>query len=367
MEKIEKILSITISVLVLFFSIFFFTNEKKEFSENENRYLAKFPSYTFSSLKDGRYIESVEDYVVDHFPLRDLMMSLKTNTYKLLGIKEVNDVYLSKDGYLIEQFKEVTKLDKIADIINKFQENVGIEVSVIIAPTSVSINSDKLPKYAINESQEETIKKFYEKLNTNNINIYSTLIENKEKYDLYYKLDHHWTSYGAYVAYLEYCKAKGLNPVTDYEIEEVTNEFYGTLYSKTNDYSLKPDKIHTFNVKNSDYTVTYDGERITDTLYEESYLSKKDKYSYFLDNNHSLIQITNNNLKNNENILIIKDSYANSFVPFIVNNYENTYVIDPRYYKKSISEFAKENNIKNILFLYNVNTINSDLGIISVK
>lgn len=367
MKKIELLIAVTISVLTIFFSVFFFVNEKKDFSETENRYLTDFPKYSFESLESGRYIEKIEDYLTDHFPLRDFMMSLKTSTYKILGIKEINEVYIGKDGYLIEQFKEVKNLDKISNIINKFQDKIGFKINVIFAPTSVSINEDKLPDFAINEDQIETINKFYEKMNTNNIDVYKELLKNTNKYQLYYKLDHHWTSYGAYVAYLEYCNSTGITPITEYEIKEVTNEFYGTLYSKTNDYSLKPDTIHTFNVKDSDYTVKYDNNKETNTLYEDSYLDKKDKYSYFLDNNHSLIQITNNKVKNNEEILIIKDSYANSFVPFIVNHYETVYVIDPRYYKTPISEFIEEKEIDNVLLLYNMNTINDDLGIISVR
>lgn len=367
MKKTELIVAVTISILTLLFGIFFFICEKKDFSETENRYLADFPKYSFESLQSGRYIEKLEDYLTDHFPLRDIMMSLKTETYKLLGIKEINEVYIGKDGYLIEQFKKIKNLDRISNIINKFQDKLGFKVDVMFVPTSVSVNKDKLPNYAINDDQIGAIKEFYSKLNTNNIDVYSSLIENKNNYQLYYKLDHHWTTFGAYIAYLEYCKINDIAPITDYQINEVTKEFYGTLYSKTNDYSLKADSIHTFDVKNSDYKVIYDNEKETNTLYEESYLSKKDKYSYFLDNNHSIIEITNNKLNNDKEILIIKDSYANSFVPFIVNHYESTYVIDPRYYKLSISEFIKEKQISNVLFLYNMNTINDDLGIVSVN
>ena len=101
-------------------------------------------------------------------------------------------------------------------------------------------------------------------------------------------------------------------------------------------------------------------------MYEESYLSKKDKYSYFLDNNHYFIEITNNEISTNEELLVIKDSYANAFIPFLVGNYKKIYVIDPRYYKKSISEYIQQKKIKNVLFLYNIKTIDNDLGIISI-
>ena len=82
------------------------------------------------------------------------------------------------------------------------------------------------------------------------------------------------------------------------------------------------------------------------SLYNYDYLEKKDKYAMFLDNNHPLITITNNDTDNDNNILIIKDSFANSMIPFLVNHYNNIHVIDPRYYKKSISRRYSNKNRK---------------------
>ena len=229
-----------------------------------------------------------------------------------------------------------------------------------------SIYSEKLPIYAITENQKEVIDHIYSSIHFDGVDVYSALMNKKEDYPLYYRLDHHWTSYGAYYAYLEYCRLNQIEPIpiNEFDIKEVTDSFYGTLYSKTNDYSLKPDSIHRFDVKDSSYTVFYVQEKETsNSLYEDSYLEKKDKYSYFLNNNHPLIQITNNQLKNGKELVIIKDSYANSIVPFLINHYEKIHVIDPRFYKLSISSYIEENKIKDVLFLYNMNTIDTDLEI----
>ena len=114
--------------------------------------------------------------------------------------------------------------------------------------------------------------------------------------------------------------------------------------------------------------VYYEDKDITkDSMYEEKYLNEKDKYSYFLDNNHALITITNKSINNNKELLVIKDSYANSFIPMIAKHYEKIHVIDPRYYRLSISSYINENNISNVLFLYNVLTLDDDMGIVSVR
>ena len=368
MKNFEKITSIIISIIVLSFSIVFFMVDKKEFSESENRYLEKFPKYSLASLKRGNYIASLETYLSDHFLLRNQMIGVKTETLKLIGRNYINGVYLGSDGYLLEEFKGLSNIDKITNIVNNFKEKVDVKMSFLLIPTSTSINSDKLPIYAINEDEEQVIEKFYNNLKIDSINVYDILNQNKN-YQLYYKLDHHYTTYGAYFTYLEFCNHNNLKPhlLDEYKITEVTNSFYGTLYSKTNDYSLKSDSIYTFDLNNK-FKVEYkDTNVITDTLYSKVYLEKKDKYSYFLDNNHSLIEITNESIDNNHSILLIKDSFANSFIPFIANHYKYVYVIDPRYYKESISNYIKENKIEEVIFLYNIGTINNDLGIISIK
>lgn len=102
------------------------------------------------------------------------------------------------------------------------------------------------------------------------------------------------------------------------------------------------------------YKVKYfDDEKSTNTLYEMENLNKKDKYSVFLGGNHDLV-IINTDLKDkNKKLLIIKDSYAHSLVPFLTNHYDEIHMVDLRYFNDNIDEYKKKNNIKNVLILYN--------------
>ena len=139
-----------------------------------------------------------------------------------------------------------------------------------------------------------------------------------------------------------------------------------SLYSKVFTTNQEKDKIHKINLKDIDFTVNY-SDKTTNSLYEESYLKEKDKYSYFLNTNKPLIEITNNKIKSNEEILIIKDSFANSFIPMLANHYKKVHVIDPRYYNLAISDYIKEHNLKNVLLLYNINNIDTDTGILKLR
>lgn len=370
-KKIISILSIIITVFVLFFSVFFFFTKKMTFSENENRYLANLPEFTMESLTSGEFMEDIKNYLSDHFPFRDAFMGLRANVYKLTGQYYLNGVYLGKDGYLLEKFEGAANQEKIVNRLNSFASSLkDVNISFLLAPTSTGIYTEKLPELSYNESQKDVIKGYYDTLNFNEIDVYSKLLEEKNNYDLYYKLDHHWTTYGAYFAYVSYCEKMGITPYSleEFEKKEVSNSFYGTYYSKANDYSLKPDNMYRFSLMNDSFSVSYVNNNVVkDTFYEDSYLEKKDKYSYFLDNNHPLIVIENKNIDNNDEIVVIKDSYANCFVPFLARHYKKVHVIDPRYYKLPVSNYIKEQNIKNVLFLYNVGTLDNDLGIVSVR
>ena len=133
------------------------------------------------------------------------------------------------------------------------------------------------------------------------------------------------------------------------------------------DNSLEYDTIEKVN-DNTNYYVYFDDTKSnSNSLYNYKYLDEKDKYSFFLDNNHSLISIENLDTQNEDSILIIKDSYANAFIPLIAPNYKYIYVIDPRYYNLSISDFINEKQIDKVLFIYNVLTIDDDLGIVSIE
>jgi len=362
----KKIISVITTLIIIVFLILLIVLPKRNFSSNENRYLEKFPKISIESLLKGTYMSNIESYVEDHFPFREFFLNLKTNVFKLSGMTKQSDVYFGSDGYLLQEYNKPINSDKIIRIINRFTDKLdNVNIDFLLVPTSIYVNSDKLPKNSIVFDQGKVINYYKENLNTNFIDVKDALLDSDNDY-LYYKTDHHWTTYGAYEAYVEYAYNKGLTPYT-FEYELVSKDFYGTLYSKVIDNSLGTDSIYKV-IDDNVYEVYYeDLDSTKDSMYEEKYLNEKDKYSYFLDNNHALITITNKSINNKEELLVIKDSYANSFIPLISKHYKKIHVIDPRYYRLSISDYISENNITNILFLYNVLTLDNDMGIVSIR
>ena len=88
----------------------------------------------------------------------------------------------------------------------------------MLIPNSIYINQDKLPDNVTTYNQEQIINEFYSKLDDKikTVNVTNILIENKDEY-IYFKTDHHMTSFGAYLAYMKYCS------VANIEAEKLSN------------------------------------------------------------------------------------------------------------------------------------------------
>lgn len=364
----QKMVSCIVTGMILVGMVAFLLLPKKTFSEQENQELERFPKFSKEAILDGSFIEGLEAYLCDHFPLRNSFLNIKTQFEKALGKKEINEVYRAKDGYWIEKYKEPVNNEKVIRVFNSFANSLEkAECYVMLVPTAITIYQDKLPAFVDGSRQEENRQYLMGQLDAKIIDVGEILKEHASQYPLYYRLDHHWTGYGAYLAYRVFCEELGLSvrELEEYQISNVTEEFKGTIYSKVSDFSVEGDTITLFQLPNQTIKVTYvDTKEVTDSLYALDYLEKKDKYSLFLNNIHPLVEIENEQAQSQEELVIVKDSYANCFVPFLTEYYRKIYVVDTRYYRLPVSAFINENKaVKNVLILYNMNTIDTDLGI----
>ena len=369
-NRIKTATALLLAGMVMLLAVLFIAMDKKEFSENENRYLAEFPSVSLEKIKSGEYMSGLESYLADHFPFRDFFMGVKTKAEMSAGKREINGIYIAKDGYLIEEYEKPENTERIGKILGSFAkelEGQEVDVRLMLVPTAVCIYEEKLPEYAPVRDQMETAEIIYGISGINPVDCSKDLLAYKAKGELYYKTDHHWTTLGAYAGYTAYCREKGMDAVS---LEEMTaqtaaEDFRGTVYSKAGDYGREGDPITIYTNPADKLTVEYmDTGETTESLYNLEYAEEKDKYSLFLDNLLSLIEFTNENAVSGRELVLIKDSYANSMVPFLVRHYKKIYVFDTRYYKQGVSEFIKEQpGVTDVLLLYNMNTLDSDLGI----
>lgn len=346
----------------------------KNFSDSENRTLQQKPKFSMDRLIEGKYTSNYEKYISDQFVGRDFWIGVKSATEKLLGKTENNDVYLGKDGYLFQKFEKpnIKNLENKLNTINNFaSNNKNTHVYFMLAPNSTKILEDRLPSYASPADQRDYINQVNHGLGKDIkfVDVFDTMNSNKDKY-IYYKTDHHWTTEGAFYAYEDLGEYMGYSPLKkeDFKITKVSDEFYGTLYSRSGFRNIKPDTIEVYTPKEeTHYKVWYsDEKKERDSFLHLENANKKDKYTVFFNSNHPLVKIETG-INNHKRLLVIKDSYANSLVPFLTNHYSEIYMVDPRYYTDSITDLAKANSVDDILLLYNVNTFSEDASINTIR
>lgn len=345
-------------------------SKKEDFSSVENRTLQKRPDFSFDDWFDKSFMNEFEAYVSDHFVGRINWIGAKIDTELLAGKKEINGIYITDDR-LIEKTPDpdYEVMDKSVAAINTLAALTDTPVYVMISPTSAGVYTDVIPKNAPQLDQHSIIDYVYSNLDTgiSAIDVYDILNASKEDY-IYYRTDHHWTSLGAYYAYSTAISKLGFSsvPYSRYDVEHASSEFLGTYYSKTLYDKLQPDTIDIYTSKDGSSVVSCTvsngiEEKSYDSIYFREFLDVKDKYSTYLGSNQPCIKIKTN-LQSDKKILIFKDSYANSFVPFLTQHYNEITVLDMRYIN-NFRDYALPEDYTHILFLYNSTTFSSDENI----
>jgi hypothetical protein len=240
---------------------------------------------------------------------------------------------------------------------------------LLLAPNAVSMYGELLPDYATTEDQNTYIDAFYDTLAPymTCIDVRDTFRREKETTQLYYYTDHHWTTGAAYLAYQCAAEQMGLSTETHYEAGVICNDFSGSLASKSGFIPEQKDCIQIFAPDETEeqvlYTVTYEKElEKKASCYQTAYLTSDDPYQVFFGGNHAVMTI-NTSLDSERSLLIFKDSYANCFIPFLIDQYRTITVIDPRYYYDDIDILMQVNAYTDVLFLYNVNTLAEDTNL----
>lgn len=360
-----KMAGIFLVFLIVAFAFNLFSKDKK-YSESENRMLAQKPVFSMANLTSGKYMKDMEDYVTDQFFIRDKWINLKVLEDLALGKKESNGVYIGKKDYLMEipTAPNQEALDNNLDAISNFSaSHPDINTVMTLIPNAAYIYDHLIPRNAPVRDQEKDIKYVMNAVSTslNFVDLTKTMSSHKEE-NIYYKTDHHWTTLGARYAFDALSTALGIEkPTQEYKIYPVTHSFQGTLASKSGyDKALDTIEIYVPQGVNTDCVVNFTDEgKKTASVYESAALEKKDKYEVFFGGNHTRIDISTP-MEEKKNLLLFKDSYANCFIPFLVPYYRNIIVIDPRYFYDDIESLISDNEITDVLFLYNVNTFFGD-------
>ena len=253
-----------------------------------------------------------------------------------------------------------TQVGKNLGAVDKLAESAGVPVYFALIPTAADVWSYKLPSNAVTFDEEKFMSSVSQNTAAEYIDVAAELNAHADE-NIYYRTDHHWTSEGAYLGYRALMNAMGLEPVALGDGRGVTNSFYGTLYSSSGIRYIAPDTITAYVSGDGLSVVSYAGGTPEQSaLYDESALSTKGKYEYFLGGNQPLCVITNSEAKNDMDLLVIRDSYADSEAPFLAESFASVHLIDLRYYRTSIAQYIADNDIDAVVVSYSVSNFITD-------
>ena len=395
---LKIILSLSLVLLIFVIGLAFFARPK--ISDNEKRELTKFPTFTLSSFLSGEFTSQVSLWFSDTYPLRESMIEANGALQELYGIRdeqvigggEADDIpagpadivfnptddgkgesfegmYLNGDTAYQLYFFNKQNSDSYVALINKFAASVEGKANVydMIVPLhyQIALSEATVNKYGASDC-EEAIDYMYGNLDSSIITVDTLpqLISHNQEY-LYFRTDHHWTARGAYYAYLAFCEEKGITPTPLVAYQRLQFEgFLGTFYANAKQPTAmkqNPDYVEAFVPTGTNEEKVYDsnGNLIAEYAVVFTKADKYDpgnKYQTFIGGDQPLIEIHNPKINDGSSIVVIKESYGNAFVPFLVDSYEYVYVIDYRHWSGSLSDFVVTNGIDDVLFLNVVNT-----------
>ncbi len=396
-------------------------------SEIEKRDLAVFPAFSISGFLDGTYFKDIDTWYSDTFPFRETLISANSALQGLNGIgtvqihgtvKKGDEIPTSNEGKIAtleditvpeESSSEATPASSQEENVNLPTQRLGpvfvagnagyelytfgkstseqyaavinyaadmldgtADVYDIIIPNSTGVVlPENIRKDIGTSDQQEAMNYIFSVMNSKvkKVNIYDVLKEHKSEY-IYFRTDHHWTQLGAYYAYTEYCKSKGLTPkpLDFYEKQEYPG-FLGSFYAdsgKAPELAATPDTVEAYYPKatNDEIYVDKNGNEVKWSIVSDvSGWGTSTKYSAFIGGDNPLVKITNPEITDGSACVVIKESYGNAFVPFMVDHYNYVYVIDYRYYKGKLKDFVTENKVKDVIFINNIMATGTSLRI----
>ena len=390
-----------ICAMALFFIIGLAFFLRPTVSDTEKRELTKFPAFTLESFMSGEWTSQVSLWFADTYPLREGMISANSALEEIYGIRDeqvisggnaddiptrpvggniefnptddgggekVQGMYVNGDtAHQLYAFNQ-QNTDSYISLINKFATQVKGKANVydMVVPLhyQIALSRDTAAKYGASDC-DAAISYIYNSLNgsVKTIDTLPNLAAHNDEY-LYYRTDHHWTARGAYYAYEAFCQVKGITPtpLSNYQRLQFDG-FLGTLYSEAGQPSTmksNPDYVEAFvpigtnraDVYNADGTY-YDWFAVVYTGADK--YSAGEKYTCFIAGDQPLTKIHNPNISDGSSIVVVKESYGNAFVPFLVDSYEDVYVIDYRKWSGNLANFVIQNDIDDVLFLNVVN------------
>lgn len=350
---------------------------KRDMIELENRKAAQFPAFSVEALLDGRWQSGFARWMQDQFLLRDAWINTQRAADEIVFQKaEEGGILLGKDQWMFTKLFTIDdatrqQTAKNVQAVAEFAARYPGKVTFLLAPSASVIYPEALPAGAPMADENALLDDIFAQVGESAavIDLREPFTARRDEY-LYFKTDHHWTTNGAYRAYEQFCALKGLTPFDRDAHEAVTVEdFQGTHYAATRLWDVENDTITYYPLPNqmTIYNITGEAQyepMTTENLINTDKFATRDKYAAFLDGNNGYSVIEGDG---EGSILVVKDSYANSFIPYLTANYEKIGVVDFRNFKYGLDSTIEREGYDEVLILYNFQTFIADTDLIYIS
>lgn len=347
---------------------------KQRFSEKEKRYLAEEPAYTREKLLSGELGEEIETSMSDHIPGRGFFVGLNAYADLVLGKQGTADVRLLRGGRIVEApvvWNQQT-VEKNIKAISNFAELLKRDVNLLIVPSAGWAAESEAVRGldlfgTVGYEDAELIGRIYamagDGVNTLDV---TALLQGRE--DCFYRTDHHWNSLGAYTVYRHCMESMGRDyaPEDAFTLETVPG-FQGSTYTRSGLWLTPAEELELWHGPSALTVTNGETETVHEGVFYRERLQESDKYTVFLDGNHSIVRIDNPDRKGSGKLLVIRDSYANSLGCFLAESYETVVLVDLRYYKKAVSELYAQEEFTDILICYCIGNFMTDTNLVWLR
>lgn len=359
MKKTNNLFYIVIFfVIVGIVGLFSLAHAPIKISQMENRSLTAIPAFSWKSVIDGSYQEQMEDGMKDQSLIKNSSVRISIALDAAFGRQDRNGTYFNNDGTYVKMETpndyNDSRVSLNTRILKRFSEESGKPVDIYLIPPKGAAEPKKLPVFAPYLNDVSVRKSVWREIKNDDmmslVSIEGFMSSGEGKY---FYTDHHYNSYGAYLAARDYQRSRGLGlqDIDFFDPVTVGDNFHGSLYRKAPLYIAKYDRM-TMPSRLPDLSITYrygyDGRlrkiSHSTSLYEPAYMFTSDKYSVYMGGNHGLTVITNEDRSGGPVLLMVKDSFANSAVPYLIGSYKKIVMIDLRYYggKSLLDEVAAQ-------------------------
>ena len=281
-----------------------------------------------------------------------------------------NGIYITNGAaYGLYGFSQ-SGADAYISTMNQIYQNVGSKVNLYVmnVPISASVMLDENVWNDMGCSDERAaIEYVNSKLDPGitPIPVYDILREHNAEY-IYFRTDHHWTQLGSYYAYQVFCGLKGWTPHTLDQFRTTqfgTDSYLGSYYTSSGKVpvlAMNPDTVYAWypmcvdadnNTVRDMHMVQRDGSeydwRIINDMFD---YPDSEWYCVFSAADQPFSSLHNPNIHDGSAVMVVKDSYGNAFIPWLVDHYEYTYWVDFRYTDETVSHMVETYGVQDVIF-----------------